>query len=109
MKYYKYLYVGPSIRFVDKIKAKLNSRAGLVGKYIIYLSHGNNQVEIINGAYLKLPYYSKHGLVIVGIAGDYNEALSLVLKMIEESLEKTGKPFIKEYLVLKAKTKDFSI
>lgn len=106
MKYYKYLYVGESVHFVDRIKAKINKRSGLIGKYILYFSKDGEQLEIMNGAYLKLPYYAKHPLVIVGIAGNYNEAINLVQRIIEESLKETGKASIKDYLISRTKAKD---
>lgn len=108
MKYYKYLYVSSGIKNIDKLKIKLNLHKGVLGTYVISLSQGNNQLEIMAAYYLKFRYYRMHPPIIVGLADSYDEALKLVVKMQEEALNKTGNPNIKDYLVLRAKTKDFT-
>ena len=64
MKYYKYLYVSDSIKNPDKIKRSLKLHKGVLGIYLIMLSTDPDQVEIMNAAFLKLPYYKKHAPVI---------------------------------------------
>lgn len=108
MKYYRYLYVSPGINHVDKIKTKLKLHKGVIGIYVISLSSGNDQLEIMSSYYLKLKYYRKHPPVVVGLAESYDSALELVLMMQNEAIEHTGQPSIKEYLIQRAKTKDFT-
>lgn len=109
MKYYRYLYVGDGISKVDKIKTKLNLHQGTIGIFIIALADGDNQLEIINASYLKLPFYRKKPFVVVGLAKGYDEAVDLVIRMTNESIQKTGTPNVKEFLKKRAKTKDFTI
>lgn len=109
MKYYRYLYVSEGVNKVDKLKTKLNLHKGVVGIFIIALGDGTNQLEIINASYLKLPFYRKKPFVVVGLAKGYDEAVELVIKMTNESIKKTGSPDVKEYLKIRAKTKDFTV
>ena len=108
MRYYKYLYVSDSISNPEKIKRSLKLHKGVLGIYLIMLSSDPEQVEIINAAFLKLPYYRKHPPVIVGIARSFDEASSLVVEMINESMFRTGNASLKEFLKLKARTNNFS-
>lgn len=109
MRYYRYLYSSDSIHNIQKVKEKLNAHNGMVGIHIISLPRNNNQLEIMDAAFLKFPFYRKHPLVVVGITHSYDEAVDIVVKITEESIEKTGKASIKDYLVLRAKTRDFTI
>ncbi len=108
MKYYRYLYISPGIKNPEKVKLQLKLHKGILGKYIISLSTDNNQLEIMAAYYLKLRYYRKHPPIVVGIAESYDEALELVLKMQEEAITKNNNPNIKEYLIKRAKTRDFT-
>ena len=48
-------------------------------------------------------YFRKHAPIIIGIASNYEEAVAIVQKIVEESLERTGTCDLKEYLKLKVK------
>jgi len=109
MKYYRYLYTSESITNVDKLKVKLNLRKGKVGIYIIFWARNNDQLEIMNSLYLKQHFYRIKPPVVIGLAKSYDEAVELVIKMTNESLEKTGNPDIKNYLLKRVETRDFTI
>ncbi len=109
MKYYKYLYVSNSIKNVKKLKINLNLRYGLMGYYIIGFMDSYKELSIMKAAFLKLPFYKKHPPVIVGITKDFDEAVEIIQQITEESLERTGKADIKDYLIKRAKTKDFTV
>lgn len=102
MKFYKYLYVGDTIKSPSKVKWKLKHHAG-VQVYVITTAHGADQLEIFHSAYLQQRYFRYHPPVIVGIASDYNEAIQIIMKITQECLEYTGACNLKEYLKLKAK------
>ncbi len=108
MRYYKYLYVSDNIADPDKIKRSLKLHKGVLGIYLIMLSSDPDQVEIMNAAFLKLPYYRKHPPVIVGLARSFDEASSMVVEMINESIFRTGNASLKDFLKLKARTNNFS-
>lgn len=108
MKFYRYLYTGDKIKNAGRYKLRLKTHKMLVGFYVISLSGGKNQLDIINAFNLKLGFYRKHPIVVVGIAKSYDEAVELVIRMTNEAMEKTGKPDIKDYLIKRVKTKDFT-
>lgn len=102
MKFYKYLYIGDTVKNPAKIKRKLKLHAG-VSVFVIAIAHGEDQLEIYHSAYLKQKYYRYHPPIIVGLATDYKEALQIVLKITEECVSLTGNCNLKEYLKQKAK------
>lgn len=106
MKFYKYLYIGDNINNVFAIKERLRIHA-VTNAYVICLAQGTDQLEIYHAAYLKQKYYRKHPPIIVGIASDYDEAVEIVIKITKESIEHTGTCNLKDYLIIKAKTKCF--
>lgn len=101
MKFYKYLYVGDTIKNLPKIKWKLKHHAGTF-VYVITIAQGSGQLEIFHSAYLKQRYFRYHPPVIVGIASDYDEAVQLIVQITQECLDKTGACNLKEYLKWKA-------
>lgn len=98
MRFYKYLYVGDSIKHPAKVKRKLKTGAGQMKIYIIALSPGDNQLEIYHCAYLQQKYYKRNPPVIIGISGGYDEAVELVQKIALEAIALTGACNIKSYL-----------
>lgn len=109
MKYYRYLYTTDSINNVDKLKVKLNLQKGKPGIYIIFWARNNDQLEIMNSLYLKQNFYRQKPPVIIGLTKSYEEAVELVVKITNESIQKTGSPNIKDYLLKRVKTHDFTI
>ncbi len=98
MKFYKNLYVGESITNPNKVKWKLRRNAGQFKVYIIALAQGDGQLEIYHCAFLQQKYYRKYPPYIIGIAGGYDEAVELVIKITEAAMEKTGSPDLKKFL-----------
>lgn len=97
MKFYRYLYVGDTIKNPNKIKWKLKHHAG-VQAYVVTIAAGNDQLELFHSAYLKQKYFRKHPPIVVGIASDYNEAVQIVMRITQECLNNTGNCNLKEYL-----------
>ena len=104
MKFYKALYIGDTVKDVNKVKKKLKRHQGTF-VYVIAIASGDDQLEIYHSGYLKQKYYRKHAPVIVGIASDYKEAVDLVVQITKECVEKTGGCNLKEYLKQKVKKK----
>lgn len=102
MKFYKYLYIGDTVKDPAKVKRKLKQHAGQL-VYVICIAQGADQLEIFHSAYLKQKYYRLYPPIIVGIANNYDEAVELVVRMTKECLHATGSCNIKEYLKRKAK------
>ena len=102
MKFYKYLYVGETVEHVGILKQKLKIHA-MVRVYLVTLACGDDQLEIYSSMLPKQKYFRKHAPIIIGIASNYEEAVAIVQKIVEESLERTGTCDLKEYLKLKVK------
>lgn len=100
MKYYKLLYTGPTVKNTKKIVKQINKRKNLYFSDIYVLAFGSNsdQLEIYSVKYLMQPYYERNPLFIVGICKGYDEAVELVVKIVQESINTRGDCNLKEYL-----------
>ncbi|MCR4902917.1 MAG: hypothetical protein K6A23_08660 [Butyrivibrio sp.] len=87
-KFFRNLYIGDSVRNVNKVKWKLKHGAGQLSVYVITnTTTGNDQLEILHCANLKQPYYKEHPAFVYGIANGYSEAMELVMKIASEASE----------------------
>lgn len=98
MKFYHMLYVGDSVRQVNKVKWKLRMGAGQFQLYLITLSHSSDQLDIFHCSILKQKYFDKKNLYVVGLAKDQAEAYRLVGKMLADTLAAGMGGDIKGYL-----------
>ncbi len=88
-RFYKNLYVGKSIKNKSLVKWKLKHGAGQFTVFVISNSEGGdgNQLEIMHCAFLKQKYYLRHPKLIYGIAGSYDEAVELIIRISDEAGE----------------------
>ena len=101
LSYYPNLYVGESIPLqkLDKLKRKLERTPILSSLYVIALCRNpDDQLEIYEARQLAQSYYRKHPPYIIGLAGDYDEAVLMIKRSVEECMEKRGDCALKEYL-----------
>ena len=100
LTWYNRLYVGNNAkRKVNRVIKKLNARKLVTGVYLITLaSNEKDQLDIINGVQLMQPIAYHRCPMVVGIASAYDEAVELVIQITEESLKKTGKADLRNYL-----------
>lgn len=98
MKFYRNLYVGASVKNINKVKWKLLTGAGQFGIYVISLSHTTDQLDIFHCAMLKQRSFDKKSLAVVGIAGSMGEAYGLVEKMVQDALAAGLEGDVKAYL-----------
>lgn len=100
MKFYKNLYIGDTIKNPNKIKRKIKHHAKLLKVFVILLASGNDQLEICHSIVLEQPYYHKkeNAPYIIGIAGNYEEAVALVCRIAEEAVAQNGNADLKRYL-----------
>ncbi|MCM1111844.1 MAG: hypothetical protein NC399_01175 [Muribaculum sp.] len=99
--FYPELYLGEGIKEkkLDKIKRRLIQKPLLAGVHLIVLARNpDDQLEILDARQLAQRYYESHALDVVGIAGDYEDALQLVERMTQECLDRRGDCKLKEYL-----------
>lgn len=100
MKFYKNLYIGDTITNEKKIKRKLKRHAKQLKVFVILLASGNDQLEICHSIVLEQPYYRKkeNAPYIIGIAGNYEEAVTLVCRIAKEAVTQNGNADLKRYL-----------
>lgn len=98
MKFYKNLYLGDTIKNPNKVKWKLRLGSVQPTIYVIVLSKGRDQMEIYHSGFLRQKYYRKHPPYIIGISSGYEEAVDIVVKIIQEALQASGSPDIKKFL-----------
>ncbi len=99
MRFHRELYIGDSVRRAGLVKWKLKHHAGQLRIFVIVLSRGQDQLEIIHCAFLQQKYYRKIPLCVVGIAGGYEEALVLLQRMVADVFAKTGGYGLKDYFI----------
>ena len=79
------------------IALKYHPRLYLV--FLITLSRNpSDQLEIYDAKQLVQSYYKKNPPYVVGLSGNYEEAVALVARMTEECLNSRGDCCLKEYL-----------
>ena len=84
---------------LDKIKKKLENKPLFSGVFLVTLSrNSSDQLEIYDAKQLVQSYYKKNPPYVVGLAGNYDEAVALVMQMTEECLRNRGDCRLKEYL-----------
>ncbi|MCM1144101.1 MAG: hypothetical protein NC318_09685 [Blautia sp.] len=100
MKFYKNLYIGNTIKNPNRTKRKLRRHAKQLKIFVILLSGGDAQLEICHSMLLEQPYYreKENEPYIVGIAGDYEDAVGLVCRIVEEAVAQNGNADLKHYL-----------
>ncbi len=92
------LYLSATIKNPRKLLKKLQKSSLPCHFFVLTLSGGMDQLEIYPAYCLQQPFYRNHFPVIVGLAGDYEEAVALLIQIVEDSLIYTGTCNLKAYL-----------
>lgn len=103
MEVYTSLYVGESVRHPKKVLRKLEKGSLLLNAYVITFAAGRDQLEVYDARIFAQKYYRNFDRPIIGIAGNYDEAVELIIKITNESLSERGDCELKEYLLEKVK------
>lgn len=98
MKFYKNLYVGDTVKNPRKIKRKLKKYAKLTNVYVIAYVERLGRLEIYHCGMLQQYYYKENPPYIIGIAMNKKEAFEMIVKIAQESIEKTGAADLISYL-----------
>ncbi|MFV0464828.1 MAG: hypothetical protein ACK5ML_02045 [Lachnospiraceae bacterium] len=99
MKWYPNLYLGTSLQGQGKYFIRKRLRMKLKRSYVItFPSNPTNLMDIISTAELCKKNYPKSDLYIMGIAGDYEEAVELAGCILSETYYQTGTFHLKKYL-----------
>ena len=103
MKYYKYLYLEDGLeKKKDKIIKKLEKNRLQFGVWLIALPENEkNQLEIVDSKNLIQKNYPKEKIFVVGLTRNYEDALELVEKIVQEVYDKTGECDIRTFILKK--------
>ncbi|MBR1931263.1 MAG: hypothetical protein IJ833_07310 [Lachnospiraceae bacterium] len=94
-----YLGKGMNRKKLDKLKKKIETKPLLCGEYLIAIPENpNSQLDILQARQLVQDYYSRYPLRVVGVASNYDEALEIVERIVQECLRVRGDCALKEYL-----------
>ena len=92
------LYLSPSLKNPKKLLKKLHKSKIPCLFYVLTMERGDDQLAIYPAYCLQQPFYRKHPTVIVGLAGNYEEAQALVIQIVEDSIARTGECNLKDFL-----------
>ena len=103
MQFMGSLYVGEKLSSTEyKIVEKVHKGKVIPNLYLITLSNNiDNMLDVIPEKEVMQKHYPKDGLKIVGIAEGKKEALGLVQRMVEESINETGSADVRGFLKTK--------
>lgn len=91
MRWYDRLYVGERAKKKRYSLLRAVRKGRPSGYYVLTpASNGKNLLDIYPALTLCQPYYRNADLLIVGIASDYEDAVGLAARIIEEVYKKTG-------------------
>lgn len=96
------LYLGESIeeKKLDKLKRKLRVHPALANVYLVVPARNpKDQLDIFNARQLVQTFYKNEAFHVLGIAGDYSEALLLIERMVQDCLKDRGDCNVREYLL----------
>lgn len=85
---------------IELIKYKLDNSPESTKVWLLYLPQStNNQLELMEGRYLKQRYYQNHFLHIVGISKTKDKALELIQDIFEDAYKENGNYDARSYLL----------
>ena len=102
LKYHRRLYLGTGIleSKLDKIKKTLEKHPLRSNVFLIVISrNASDQLEIFSAKQLVQNYYNKYPVYVIGIASDYEDAVEMIEKIVQECLKARGDCALKEYLL----------
>ena len=84
---------------LQRIVKRIKHRKGLLDTYVLMLpANKSDQLDIIHANYLVQPWYQERELTIVGVARGKSNAIELLVRMVDEAVNKTGSPELRAYL-----------
>ena len=95
------LYFGEGVASNDfeKLRKKLLTTPLLTNVFLLTLpENDSDQIDLISSRLLVQGYFGEHPIKIVGIAGDREDAVSLVLKITEDCVALRKDCMLKEFL-----------
>ncbi|MBR6329617.1 MAG: hypothetical protein IKR68_08215 [Lachnospiraceae bacterium] len=82
----------------DYYRWRLLHRVGRPDIYVLILSEGSDQLEIMHASGLFQPYYREHPPTVAGFASTYDEAVAICVSLAACVYHDTGDADIKGFL-----------
>lgn len=101
LEYYPKLYLGEGINRekLEKLKKILAVQPKKAGVYLLTLPrNATDQLDIYESGYLQQEYYARNPLYVIGLAADYEEAVSIVKQIADETWAARGDGELRKYL-----------
>lgn len=101
VKFIDKLYIGKTVMWRSaEIKWRLRLFRRVRNVFLILVpQREGDQLEIMDSVYLRQDYYKRFPPVIAGFAYGYDEAVEVVVSLIEEVYRETGSCDIKGYIL----------
>lgn len=101
MRYFKELYISEELKGrEEEVVEHLEKKEFQFRIYLIALPENEkNQLEIYHSGMLNQEWYQNKDVFVVGLAKGYLQAIELVRKIAEETLEATGGADIRQYIL----------
>ena len=105
MKWILPLFIGEKAeKKKQKIIRGIETGKFLLGTYVFMLStEAGNQLDIIEAAELKQPYYKEKDIVVVGIASGKAEAVQVVADIVSDAVNTTGEADVLAFFRIRQK------
>ncbi len=99
IKWYDNLYMDHVIeKKRNKIKKKIHEGKATINTYCItFASNERNLFDILDANELRFSYYKKKEIYILGLAFGKENAIAVMVSMIEEIYKNTGEFKVREY------------
>lgn len=93
-------YFGYTLKHPHRLVQRLKKGADVKHVYVITMASGADLLEIYESGVLRQTYYKENfERPVVGLASDYEEALEVVMQILEECLKSKGDCRLKEFLL----------
>ena len=100
LDWYEHLYVSKEMKKKEKrVRMLIDRGRDVPGVYLLTLSgHPDNILEMIRASFLTQKALHRQCPRVVGIASGRDNALALLVQIVEETFENTGNFRVEEYL-----------
>lgn len=98
IKFRKKLYLGPSVKDVNKSKWKIKTGRGQFDIYLLVYNHDSEKLEYFHNALFKQKAFYHHDYDVVGLGGNTEECIEIIEQIVKETFDIIGEYNISKYL-----------
>jgi len=94
------VYISNNIKHPKRVIRKFRRNKLVPGIFILRQAYGNDQFEIVRADFFRQKFLRDEPLSIIGFAANYDDAIDLSTKLVEDAIKAIGEPDVKRYLGL---------